>query len=87
MENQSLTLICDGTRQTIANFHGVATYCLVRNSKLGDSVIVSIRGLKDAPLAPGHAIACRTTEVKVTGTAGTMVTLEFVGPPDLALGA
>ena len=86
IDNQTVTLLCDGTTQTLADFQGVVTYCLVKNAKYSQNVIVSVRGIREALLAPGHAIACRTSLVKVRGAAETMVTLEFVGPPDLALG-
>ena len=86
MENYAVTRICDGSSQILANFHGVVSYCVVKNGKNSRNVIVSIKGLKPTLLAPGYAIACRTSLIKMRGLAGSVVTIEFVGPPDLALG-
>jgi hypothetical protein len=87
MDTQTITFVCDGSLQTLADFHGVATYCMVRNGLRGEPISVYIRGLKETALAPGNAIACRSSLVKVTGPKGQLVTVEFSGSPDLALGA
>ena len=86
MELQTVTLVCDGTTQTLANFQGIVTYCLVKNGRFSSTIAVSVRGIKKALLAPGYAIACRTSLVKVKGAPGAVVALEFVGLPDLAMG-
>jgi len=86
VEHHALTRICDGTSQTLANFHGVVNYCVIKNGKTSRNVIVSVKGFRNTLLAPGYAIVCRTSLVKVRGLAGSVVTIEFVGPPDLALG-
>lgn len=83
MDNRSVTLVCDGTTQTLADFKGVVTHCLVKNGRYSGNVTVWVKGIKEALLAPGHAIACRTSMVKVCGPSQTTVTLEFVGPSDL----
>ena len=82
MDNRTLTLVCDGTLQTLGDFHGIATYCVVRNEEFSSPVAVSAKGIKQALVAPGHGIACRTSIVRVQGPAGAVVALDFVGFPD-----
>jgi hypothetical protein len=87
MDNRRRTLACDGTLQTMGEFHGIATDCVVRNEEFSEPVVVSAKGFLPAALAPGHAIALRTSVVRVEGPAGSVVTLDFVGYPDLAAGS
>jgi hypothetical protein len=82
MDNRTLFLACDGTTQILGDFHGVGTYCLVKNAEYSSPVAVSVKGIKQALLAPGCALVCRTTMVKVKGPAGSVVELEFVGLSD-----
>ena len=86
MDNHTLTLVCDGTQQTLGDFHGIVTYCLVTNAEFSSTVAVSVKGIKQALVAPGCAIACRTSLVSVTGPVGAVVELEFVGLRELAAG-
>jgi hypothetical protein len=70
----------------LGDFHGIGTYCLVKNAEFSSPVAVAVKGIQQTLLAPGHAIACRTPIVRVKGDAGAVVELEFVGLPGLVAG-
>ena len=57
MENRTLTLVCDGSLQTLGDFHGIGTYCVVRNEEYSSPVMVDAKGIKQALVAPGGTIA------------------------------
>ena len=82
MENRTLTLVCDGSLQILGDFHGIGTYCVVRNEEYSSPVMVDAKGIKQALVAPGHAIACRSSMIKVQGPAGAVVALDFLGFPE-----
>ena len=83
MDNRTVNLACDGTLQALGDFHGIATDCVVRNEVFGSPVAVSAKGFLQALLAPGHAIAYRSSAIRVQGPPGSVVALDFVGVPDL----
>lgn len=84
-EIQTVTLACTGKTQVLGDFRGLGTFCLVTNAEFSTTVAVGIKGIQQALLAPGFAIACRTSKVRVKGLKGAVVELSFVGVRELVV--
>ena len=84
MEIRTLSLTCDCTTQILGDFRGIATFCLVINPESSTPVTVGIKGIKPTLLAPGCAIVCRTSVVRVKGLEGATIELRFAGLRELA---